>query len=197
MDYFELLQNRRSTRRYTDEQLSPEDLSAILLAANAAPVGSNLYKDLHLTVVQDRAVLDKLSEAAEKRWADKAKMKDIWGGAYKPDAELAKKVYDPFHGASTVIFVSHRQQGVQPGIEFSNVACVVSSMHLATVELGLGSVLMWFALECMRDMPEYDHTDLLHLPDQFTPLIGLAVGHPEKPLPPRALQQDKISVNFI
>ncbi|MCC8123801.1 MAG: nitroreductase family protein [Oscillospiraceae bacterium] len=197
MDYFELLRYRKSTRRYTDEQLSPEDLSAILLAANAAPVGSNMYKDLHLTVVQDRSVLDQLSVAAAKRWADQSKMKEIWGGEYKPVEEQAKKVYDPFHGAPTVIFVSHRQQDVQPGIEFSNVACVAYSMHLAAAALKLGSVFMWFVLECMRDMPEFDRTDLLNLPDHFEPLIGIAVGHPATPVLPRERTANKMSVNYV
>jgi nitroreductase len=96
-----------------------------------------------------------------------------------------------------VIFVSHRNQTVQPGIEFANAACVVYSMHLAATELGLGSVFMWFALESMRELPELDHSRLLNLPDGFAPLMGIAVGHPAKPLRARPLNPDKISVNAL
>ncbi len=71
MDYFELLRYRKSTRKFRQDQISQDNLTAVLAAANSAPVGSNLYKDIHLTVVQSRDVLDKLSAAAVKRWEDK------------------------------------------------------------------------------------------------------------------------------
>ena len=122
---------------------------AILLAAAAAPVGSRLYKDIHLTVIQDKEILRQLSLAAAKRYADREKIKEII--IQKPGAEDAGKVYDPFYGAPTVIFVSHRNQTLQPGIEFSNAACVTYSMHLAATELGLGSVFMWLrSNQCAR-----------------------------------------------
>jgi nitroreductase len=196
MNYFDLLRHRRSVRRFTDEPIARQDLNDVLLAANGAPIGSRLYKDVHLTVVQNRSALNKLSEAAAKRWENKSKMKEILGD-YNPGGEQAKQAYDPFYGAPAVIFVSHRNQTVQPGIEFSNVACVVYSMHLAAIELGLGSVFMWFALESMRELPELDHSRLLNLPDEFAPLMGLAVGHPAKRPDARELEPDKISVNYI
>ncbi|SHI07618.1 Nitroreductase [Sporobacter termitidis DSM 10068] len=195
MDYFELLRYRKSTRKFTDAQISPSNLTTILTAANSAPVGSNLYRDIHLTVVQNRDVLDKLSEAAAKRWEDKAKVKKIVGDM--PAAELSQKSYDPFYGAPTVIFVSHRRQDIQPGIEFSNAACITYSMHLAAAELGLGSVFMWFALESMREIPELDNTSVLKLPDGFEPLLGIAVGHPAQALSARALKTDRITVNYL
>jgi nitroreductase len=194
MDYFELLRYRKSTRKFTKEPISQDDLTKILTAANSAPVGSNMYKDIHLTVVQNRDVLDKLAEAAVKRWTDKAKMKEIVGNT--PNVELGQKAIDPFYGAPIVIFVSHRKQDLQPGIEFSNVACITCSMHLAATELGLGSVFMWGSLEAMREIPELDNTAFLNLPDGFEPLIGIAVGHPEQEISARDLTTDKISINY-
>lgn len=195
MDYLELLRHRKSTRKFTKEQISQNSLSDILAAANGAPVGSNMYRDIHLTVVQSRDVLDKLSEAAVKRWEDKAKMKKIIGNTL--NIELSQKASDPFYGAPTVIFVSHRKQDLQPCIEFSNVACVVYSMHLAATDLGLGSVFMWGVLESMREIPELDNTAVLNLPDGFEPLLGIAIGHPATELSARELKTDKISVNYL
>ena len=195
MDYFELLRYRKSTRKFTGEQISQDNLTDILAAANRAPVGSNLYKDVYLTVVRNREVLDKLSEAAVKRWEDKITMKKIVGDT--PGVELNGKTFDPFYGAPTVIFVSHRKQDLQPGIEFANVACLAYSMHLAATSLGLGSVFMWGSLEAMREIPELDNTAVLNLPDGFEPLIGVAVGHPEQELRARDLKTDRISVNYL
>lgn len=196
MEYFELLRYRKSTRRFTGDQVSPERLADILAAANITPVGSNFYKDVHLTVVQDRGVLDKLAEAAIKRKEIRlAEVKEI--SKDTADPALEQKKYDPFYGAPTVIFVSHKKQDLQPGIEFANVALLAYSMHLAATDLGLGSVIMWFALESMRQIPEFDHTDLLNLPEGFEPLTGLAVGHPLKALAARAVKTDRLSINYL
>lgn len=195
MDYFELLRYRKSTRTFKKEQISHNDLSHILTAANNSPIGSNLYKDIHLTVVQNRNILDKLSEAAAKRWEDKAKTKKIIGDT--PNVELNQKNLDPFYGAPTVIFVSHRKQDLQPGIEFSNVALVAYSMHLAATNLSLGSVFMWYALESMREIPELDNSSVLNLPLNYEPLIGIAIGYPANKLCERDLKTDRIKTNYL
>lgn len=195
MEYFDLLRHRKSTRSFSAQPVSPEHLALILEAANSAPVGSNLYRDLHLTVVQNREVLDLLSEAALKRFQDKAKVKKLAGETRGVD--LNARSFDPFYNAPAVIFISHRRQTLQPGIEFSNAACLACFMHLAAADLGLGSVFMWFALESMRELPELDHSAALNLPEDFEPLLGLALGHPEKPLAPKDLKADKLSVNFL
>ena len=195
MDFFELIRHRKSTRKFTDEQISQEHLAKLLYAANAAPVGSNMYRDVHLTVVRDRKVLDKLSEAAQKRNEDRETMKKIVGDIR--ESERPTRVADPFYAAPLVIFISHRKQDLQPGIEYSNVACIALSMHLAATELGLGSVFMWGSLEAMRVFPELDNTSLLELPENFEPLLGVAFGHIESELTARDVKTDKISVNYI
>jgi nitroreductase len=196
MDFFDLLKHRRSTRKFSGEAITQETVSRILLAANGAPVGSNLYKDIHLTVVRNREILDRLSGATTKRFENRANLEKI-RGEMKSESLPPTFARDPFYGAPLVIFVSHRNQTVQPGIEFSNVACIVFSMHLAATEMGLGSVFIWGALESMREIPEMDHTGLLNLPDGFAPLLGIAIGHPEKELTPRELSPEKITVNYL
>ena len=195
MDYFELISRRKSTRKFTDEQISQDNLTKLLYAANAAPVGSNMYRDVHLTVVRDRGVLDKLSEAMHKRYEDKETMAKIAGEIR--DSERPKVVSDPFYAAPLVVFISHRKQDLQPGIEYSNVACIALSMHLAATSLGLGSVFMWGSLEAMRVYPELDNTALLELPDGFEPLLGVAFGHIEKELIAKDINPGRISMNCI
>ena len=63
--------------------------------------------------------------------------------------------------------------------------------------MGLGSCFMWFALDSMRRMPTLDHTDLLGLPEDFEPLLGLAVGHIGKQLTEREIAGDRIGVDFL
>ena len=198
MDYFDLMSKRTSSHKYTEEPVSDAELSQILAAGMRAPVGSNRYGDLHLTVVRDKEILQRLAEAAVIRRSDTKHMAEIINNVSNADEILEQsKAYDPFYHAPAVIFVSHRKQNLEPHIEWCNVACVTLAMHLATVEMGLGSCFMWFALDSMRRMPELDHTDLLNLPDDFEPLLGLAVGHIEDELNERQIKEDRIGVNEI
>lgn len=198
MDYFELIRRRTSSRRFTEEPLTGEELNRILEAGMRAPVGSNRYKDLHLTVVRDGKILQKLSEAALIRRSNTEEMARIINDVSNADEILEQtNTYDPFYHAAAVIFVSHRKQDLEPHIEWCNVASVTLSMHMATVEMGLGSCFMWFALDSMRRMPQLDHTDLLQLPEDFEPLLGLAVGHIDSELKERTIEENRIGVTIL
>lgn len=178
MDFFELLNKRTSSRKFTEEPLTDEEIKTLLEAAYKAPVGSNRYGDLHISVVTDRAVLDELAEASLIRRSNTKEMAKIINNVSNAAEILEQKnSYDPFYHAPAVFFVSHRKQDLEPNIEWCNVTSMVLTMHLATVEMGLGSCFMWFALDSMRRLPELDKTALLDLPEDFSPLLGLAVGH--------------------
>jgi len=198
MEYSDIMNCRTSSRKFTEEPLTEEEIRRILDAGALAPVGSNRYKDLHFTVVRDKEVLKKLSEAALIRRSDTGKMAEIINSVSNADEILNQSsAYDPFYHAPAVIFVSHRKQDLEPCIEWCNAASVTLAMHLAAIDLGLGSCFMWFALDSMRRMPELDHTDLLALPADFEPLLGLAVGHIPSPLPARTIDTGRIERNFI
>jgi nitroreductase len=199
MEFSKVLEMRHSSRKFRDVQITKAEIDAILLAGCNAPVGSNLYRDVHITVVQDKTVLEKLNAATFRRMQDpqmRQKLEKIIGEMSERAKESAPAAV-PFYGAPTVILVSHRNQDLQPGIEYANVTSIVQIMHLAATNLGLGSVFVWGILESMRMYPDLDRSALLNLPDGFSPLMGLIVGYPVKPLEERELKADKISINFI
>ena len=199
MDFFEVTSRRKSSRKFLPEQIKPEELDAIIRAGKTAPIGSNEYKNLHLTVVQNEEVLKALAEGAiVRRKVNRKEMEELSSSISDAASVLDQKAaYDPFYHAPTVIFISHRKQTLQPGIEYTNVSTIATTMHLAATALGLGSCFMWYALESMRNLPEYDKTELLELPEDFEPLLGLAIGYIDKELPVRELKEDKISMNVI
>ncbi len=194
MDFSQLLGLRQSTRKFRPDLPPRQDIEKIIAAANKAPIGSNRYEDIRLTVMEDQKKLLYLCEAAWKRFSSRAKIREIAGDTA---ADPAPVKINLFYDAPAVIFVSHRRQTAQPGIEWANVAVVTTIMHLEATNLGLGSVFMWGALESMRLFPELDHTSVLELPDGFVPLLALAVGYPLKPLEPNKKQHPPFAVNFV
>ena len=194
MEFNSVLEQRRSVRAFRPDPLPQEQLDALLRAACLAPVGSAMYRDVHITVVRDQEKLLKLCEAAWKRFSSVEVVREIAGEA---DTDPEAGVHQPnlFYGAPVVFFLSHRRQTLQPGIEWANVTAVAQQMHLAAADMGLGSCFMWGALESMRMFPELDHTELLALSPDFEPLIGLAVGYSADT--PKARAQREIGVNYV
>ena len=193
MEFQELLQKRKSSHRFTDEPLTEEEINRILDAWQYAPVGSNRYQDLCLTVVQTPEILEELAQAAKFRRNNFKEMAKIINTVSNASEILNQESsYDPFYHAAAVIFISHRKQDLEPHIEWCNVTTVAMAMHLAATDMGLGSCFMWFALDSMRRIPELDRTELLELPEDFEPLLGLAVGHIEQPLKSRQIDTDRI-----
>ena len=62
MNTLEAIAKRKSTRAYKPDPISEEALSAILKAANAAPVAMAKYDSLHITVIQSENVIDRINE---------------------------------------------------------------------------------------------------------------------------------------
>ena len=194
MDYQELLHRRRSSHHFTNEALTEEEINRILDAGQYAPIGSSRYRDLHLTAVTSRKILDELAQAARIRRKNFKEMAEIINTVSNASEILDQKSsYDPFYHAPAVIFISHRKQDLEPHIEWCNVTTVALTMHMAAADMGLGSCFMWFALDSMRRYPQLDRTELLKLPEGFKPLLGLAVGHIDKPLEPRNIDMQRIS----
>ena len=77
------LEERRCVRAYRDEQITDEQLEAILRAGLYAPTGMNRQSPI-MAVFQDKAVIEKLS---------------------KLNASVMGASNDPFYGAPTVIMV--------------------------------------------------------------------------------------------
>lgn len=192
MEFFDTIKRRKSVRSFTNEPVSREDLKQILMAANAAPVGSANYSNLRISVVESPEMMDKLSMAVRKMVQDRSKMKEIAGKNSLPPV----KTFNPFYGAPMVLVVSHKMHDVQPGIEYTNVGCVCENMQLAATASGLGSCYLWGVFEAMRLYPDLDTSSVLGLPENYMPIMGLVVGHPAVELNEREIKE-KIPTQFF
>ena len=160
MEMIEIIAMRKSTRSYKSEQISQDSLTTILNAGCAAPVGLGAYNSLHLTVIQNSDLLDKITKGTANVFAN-PKMK-------------------PFYGAPTLVIVSAKENEKAPHIELANAGCIIENMSLAATDLGLGSVyLMAFLASFSADNELLKE---LNLPEGFTPVSGMALGYPTEAL---------------
>lgn len=171
-NFSELIKRRRSMRKFTEEELSQDEVVALLKAALMAP-SSHRSNGWQFVVVDDKETLKKLSQCKEA------------GAALIAEAPLAIVVMaDPL--ASDV------------WIEDASIASIL--IQLQAEDLGLGSC--WVQVRERQAADGTAANDIVHeildIPLQLQVLSIIAVGHKgmeRKPFNEDNLQWEKVHIN--
>ena len=174
METMQAIKARKSTRAFRPDQVPADVLDEVLRAAACAPVAMGSYDSLHLTVVQDKALL-----------------KRIAAGASAMAAKMLGVEKDMDFGAPTMVVISSAPARM-PGHENLNVGCVAQSMAVAATGLGVDS-LVWGAATAVVARDSQLMADLA-IPEGFTPVLAVSLGYAAQDLPPK---QHEISVNWV
>ena len=119
--------NRRSIRKYTQEQIKDEDLQTILEAGEFAPTAMN-QQSWHFTVIQNKEMLQKINETC--------KISFLKSGNKNYEALAKSESFSAFHNAPTLIIVSGDQKAIAPQ---NDGILALGNMFLAAASLGIGS----------------------------------------------------------
>ena len=169
MELKEAMQLRASCRAYRQEQITDEQLEAILDAAYLAPVGMGAFDTVRLIVVQDQEKLEKLNDLA----AD---------AAGNPEMR-------PTYGAPTLVYVCMKAD-TGDLLAGANVGCIMENMMLAAAEQGLGSVYLFGVCRMLEG--NAGANELIGLPEGFRAISAAAVGIPEETPAAREVVKNKI-----
>ncbi len=175
MTTLEAIAKRKSTRAYRGEQISEEALTAILSAANAAPVAMAKYESLHITVIQNEEIIHKINDLTAEMFAKRMGV---------------KKNTD--FGARTMVLVSTATEGLPPEMIYANVGIVIENMVLAATSLGIDSVILGGAPSIVAQ--NADLVKELGIPEGFKPVLGALFGYAQADEPAKV---HTINVNFV
>ncbi len=170
--FSELIKSRRSTRKFTEEELSQEQVELLMRAALMSP-SSKRTNSWHFVVVDDKEMLQKLSQCKEN------------GASFIADAPLA-----------IVVMADPMLSDVW--VEDASIASLM--IQLQAEDLGLGSCWVQVRERFTADgisANEVVH-DLLDIPLQLQVLSIIAVGHKgqeRKPFNEDNLQWEKVHIN--
>lgn len=173
MSFFqELISRRRSTRQFTDELLTSDEVELILKAALKSPSSKN-KKPWQFVVVEDKAMLQKLSEC--KKHGSK-----------------------PITGCALAVVVLVDPFSSDVWIEDASIASLM--MQLQAEDLGLGSC--WIQVRerlTVADTPCDEYVrELLDIPMHLQVLSIMVFGHKAKdntPFDDDKLQWEKIHID--
>jgi len=165
------IHNRRSTRQFTDEQITPEQLATLLDAAIWAPSGNNSQSWL-FTAIQNKDVLLQLNELVRTGFQDWIPDDDYPGKlAAKQHSEMAD--FNFSYQAPTLIIASNR-----PHYENAMADCALAleNIFLAAQSMGLASCYI-NQLHWLRDDPNIrEYLFGLGLPKEHTICSAAAIG---------------------
>ncbi|MFO8102300.1 MAG: nitroreductase family protein [Dehalococcoidia bacterium] len=181
MDFFEVIERRKSVRHFTDDPVKEEDLMTMLEAARRAPSPEN-EQPWHFLVVRDRQVIDNLKDMVNalldahiQEAETKARKR-----ALKNRRFGAVNVFD-----APVVIVAlsrpypNRDPGKQPiynqGLQ--GISAAIENLHLAATALGYGGCWVVLPLELGRVEIEA----MLGVKKPWFALAMLSIGVPAKP----------------
>ena len=173
MDVMEAIAQRQSCRNFTGEKIGERELHVLLQAAQAAPVADGDYSGVHIAVLQDPALLERLEQYAREEF-----------GGEGPDR--------PLHTAPTLLSISCRAG--EEAAAWANASCIAENVMLAAAGLGLGSLYLMGVPAAAQKNRELCRA--LAVPEGFAPYVMVGVGRPAAPQPRRALPSGRIAVDF-
>lgn len=174
METLQAMKIRKSTRKFTAEQISDLELNKIIEAGYCAPVGMGAYSNLRISVVQNTDLLNRITEGTKTAYNNQN--------------------YNPLYNAPTLIIVSS-EDAKFPQVELHDCACVIENMHLMATDLGLGSCYV-VSFTSGFNVDTNLRSDL-EIPENHKLIAGLLVGHSETPIDTERDVTDKISTKIF
>lgn len=147
------MKERRSVRAYRPEQITEEQLNAILEAGTYAPTGMGMQSP-KIVVVQDKETIAKLS---------------------KMNAEIMGTNTDPFYGAPTVLVVladTERPTCVEDG------SLVMGNLMLAAHSVGVGSCWIHRAKQEFESAEGKELLKKWGIPETYIGVAHCILGYP-------------------
>lgn len=126
-EVLQAIKNRRSVRTFTNQQVSDEQLDAILEAAVYAPTGMN-YQTFHFTAVLDAEKLAELNRRVKAVFARSVEERLRHRGE--------NEAYNFYYHAPALVIVSNEPSQIWSGQDCAN---ALQNMFLAAHSLGVDS----------------------------------------------------------
>lgn len=153
MDLFEAIINRRSIRKYTQENVTNEDVNILLRAAMQAPSALN-EQPWSFVVVRDQEARDALAN-------------DL------PYSKMAK------HAPVVIVVCGDLDEEKASGFWVQDCSAAIENMLLAAHGRDLGAV--WCGIHPVKEREDIVR-NILKLPDNIVPFALVPIGHPDQDL---------------
>ncbi|UOF00283.1 nitroreductase family protein [Bdellovibrio reynosensis] len=186
-DFYQLLENRKSIRKYKAEPVPKELIEKILMAGMQAPSGKNRQNWRFFVVTG--AKRDEYLKYSQKSWLN---LKDVLAKRLKPSLyDFTERFFYTLGDAPVIIFAySHNDMEERYHTSIGSVYMAVENMNLACLAEGLGSCTMGAPLEIKEEVDKFLGVDQLpeYQKGELELLCAMVCGYPDHN-PPKAPRQ--------
>ena len=185
------IHERRSTRRYTEEQVTQEQLDTILDAAIWAPSGGNNQSWL-FTAIQNKDVLQQLNDVVREGFKVYVP-DDDYPGKHAMRERSKQEDYCFYMNAPALIIASN-----VPNYENAMADCslALQNIFLAAQSMGLGSCYVNQLHWLRNDLGVRDFLFKYGIPKEHTICSSAIIGHIAVPSPAPARKAGTINVYY-
>ena len=164
-DFLKIIEERSSIRKYTDQQLTAEEVQTLIEAGLKAPTATN-RQEIHISVVS----------------------KD------NPVAMMIQNDLDPkaavnfYYDAPLTFYLS-----AEDSFKWSSIdaGIAVENIHLAAKALGLGSVILGCMEKVLNGDKKEEYRKLLAIPEGYSFRVAIAVGYAATEKVPHQIDPEK------
>lgn len=190
LPFFEVVENRRSVRKFKDAPVPEDHLTAILDAARMAPTSGN-QQPWKFLVLRERGTIDGLKDACIQASLEARRGRQ--GGVSEEESERVHQYFTDYLSAPVYVIVLTDNQSRYPTYNHWDGPLAAGYLMLAARALGYGTV---FATD---SIPEAVTREVLGIPDRYTRVcitpIGVPEAWPESP-PKKSLDEFIVSERF-
>jgi nitroreductase len=161
---------RRSVRAYAPKALDNATIQTLLDAAVHAPTAIH-EEPWAFVVVQDQALLQRLSELAKPLFVEEVRHRNTNGNKHSFD-HFTRADFNLFHGANTLIVIC-----AKPLSQFVVADCwlAAENLMLAASAIGLGSCVIGSAVAALNI---HKVKSELGIPEEYSAIAPIVVGFP-------------------
>jgi nitroreductase len=178
-----VIAHRRSIRKYKSEQISDEEIEAIMNAAVYAPSGQNLQGS-HFSVIQNRELILKMRESMKNNMR-----------ATGVEAQIARAndpAFIPFFDAPAVVMISaefgSRFAQIDGGIAAENITLAAESMNI-------GSCIMTSSMMVFAGANADELKEAMGMPEGYEHVCAIPLGYKDED--PEAKERKSGTVNYV
>ena len=157
-DIFKVMHQRRSIRKFSEREISKEDLEKILEAGLRAPFAAQLCSVVYTS--------------------DKNKMKEIKGIGIYPTTKILMFFLIDLNRMEKIMKLRGHEYDTDDAMTLwlgiQDTTLVIENVILAADSLGMGSVLLGVAPQIADILSE-----VFNIPQRVFPVVGLCLGYPD------------------
>ncbi len=169
-EFFEVLRERRSVRKFRPDPVPEEHVRQILDAARLAPTSGN-QQPWQFLVVSDRSVLDRLRDTCVERTF--TALTERFGEVSEERRTAVRQSYDDYFSAPVYIVVLTDNESQYPTYNHWDGPLAAGYLMLAARALGYGTVFI------TDSIPDEVTSEVLSIPDRYTRVCITPIGVPE------------------